>query len=234
MQIYLFQVSTASTVLAAAPGFPAQPQEFAMGWFDFVVIIVLILGFIRGRKRGMSQEILDLTQWLCIVGLGAFLYKPLGGELSRMASMNLAYSYVVSYAGLALAVKLVVSLIKHRLGEKLASSDTFGRIEYYLGMMAGATRFGCVLLMVLAFLHAPHYTEADRIAENKKQADSFSDIRFPTFASVQNDVFAGSFTGQWLRENASFLLIESVVDTRSKREGIGQQRQREVESIFNR
>jgi len=221
-------------VIFAAMGFTAQAAGPDMGWFDLVVAVVLILGVVIGRKRGMSQEILVLIQWLCIVGVGSFFYAPLGRELAHTASMNLAYSFVVAYAGMALAIKMCFTAIKHRLGEKMASSDTFGGAEYYLGMLAGAVRFACVLIMVLALIHAPHYTNADGKAENKKQADAFSDIRFPTFASVQYDIFAKSFTGQWMRHNTPFLLIESVADNRPKREGIGERRSREVESIFTR
>jgi uncharacterized membrane protein required for colicin V production len=230
------QISCFATVnlLAAAHGLPAQLEQSAVGWFDLVAVSVLIIGLFRGRKRGMSEEILSLAQWISIVLAGSFFYETLGRSLARATGMNLAYSFFVSYAGIALAVKLLFTLVKHWLGEKIVGSDTFGGSEYYLGMIAGVIRFACILLTFLALMNAPYYSDAERAAENKKQADNFSDIRFPTFATVQQDIFVGSFTGQWLRTNAPFLLIQSVADNRPQGEGIGKQRQREVESIFNR
>jgi len=37
---------------------------------------------------------------------------------------------------------------------QIIGSDVFGNAEYYLGMCAGAVRYACVTLVVLAFLNA--------------------------------------------------------------------------------
>ena len=53
-----------------------------INWFDMVVVITLLLGINRGRKHGMSEEMMIAMQWIAIVVGGAFLYKPLGDTLS--------------------------------------------------------------------------------------------------------------------------------------------------------
>jgi len=37
------------------------------GWIDVLVLIALLVGFTRGRKRGMSVELLDVLKWLLVV-----------------------------------------------------------------------------------------------------------------------------------------------------------------------
>src|SRR5690606_38857631 len=107
-----------------------------------------------GRKRGMSEELLDVFQWLTIIVLGAMLYEPLGNLISRGGSMGLFYAYLISYILTALVIKLVFSTVKRAVGEKLVHSDAFGSFEYYLGMGAGMLRCFCVLLFCLSLLHA--------------------------------------------------------------------------------
>ena len=42
-------------------------KNFTLSWFDLVALAVLVVGLFRGRKRGMSEELLDVFQWLLIV-----------------------------------------------------------------------------------------------------------------------------------------------------------------------
>jgi uncharacterized membrane protein required for colicin V production len=227
-----FFASMFSPLLAAVPGSPIKSQSPEFGWFDLVTATVIAVGVWRGRQRGMSQELLDLFQWLGIVICGGILHAPIGRELARLGSMDLTYCFVVSYLGFALTAKIAFALMKRSIGEKLVGSDVFGRSEYYLGMVAGGLRFLCVLILVLAVMHAPQISEADRRATAKKQREYFEGISFPTFGTIQYGVFRQSFSGVMLEENASWLLIQPGAYSGQKRESIGQRRQREVESIM--
>ncbi|HOW67985.1 MAG TPA: CvpA family protein [Candidatus Paceibacterota bacterium] len=231
MVIELFE-TVFSPMLAAVPGAPVKSQDPVFGWFDLVVVAVIFTGVWRGRQRGMSQELLDLLQWLGMVIGGGILYDPIGRALARLANMDLIYCFVVSYLGFALTLKLAFTLLKRSLGEKLVGSDVFGRSEYYLGMVAGGLRFLCVLIMVLAVMHAPQISEADRRATAKKQKEYFEDISFPTFGSIQYGIFRQSFSGLLIEDKASWLLIKAASASGQKRESIGQRRAREVESII--
>jgi uncharacterized membrane protein required for colicin V production len=224
----------AMVILAAAPVMPTQSQSSAFGPFDLMAAVVVVAGILVGRKRGMSQELLPLIQWLGIVAAGSFFHQPVGGELARLTGMNMTYCQVVAYLGLALAIKLGFHLLKRSLGEKLVGSDVFGRGEYYLGVAAGGLRFFCMLIMFLAVMHAPQISEAERAAMAKKQQEYYGDISFPTFGTIQFGIFHRSFLGQAMAEKAPFLLITPTGGASQKQEGIGQRRQREVESIFSR
>src|SRR2546422_11019099 len=68
-----------------------------ISWFDFFIFIVLLLGLLRGRKRGMSEELLDLVQCLAMVALGAILYRPIGDFAANYTHMTVLVAYIASY-----------------------------------------------------------------------------------------------------------------------------------------
>ena len=124
-----------------------------MSWFDLLLVIVLLTGVLRGRKRGMSMELLDLIQWIIIIAAGTLLYKPIGEMFRQMTSTGLLFAYVFVYVWIAVATKILFLIIKQTVGSRLVGSDLFGGAEYYFAMGAGLLRFGCVLLMSLALLN---------------------------------------------------------------------------------
>jgi len=103
------------------------------------------------------------------------------------------------------------ALIKKAMGEKLISSEVFGRTEFYLGMMAGMVRWCCMLMMGLALLNARHFNQAEIKADVKYQNDVYGSTFFPKLYSIQAQVFEHSLTGPWIKDNLGFLLIKSTV-----------------------
>ena len=187
-----------------------------INWFDLVVVVTILLGVRQGRKNGMSVELTPMLQWICIVALGALLYRPLGDWLADSCPLERVFCYITVYIIIAIAVKGMFSLLKKMAGGKMAGSDVFGRAEFYLGMFGGAVRFVCILLAFLAILNAPYYSAQD-IASNKAyQTDMYGSTFFPGLSTVQVGIFKESFLGSALKDNAEFLLIAS---TKSERKG---------------
>src|SRR5262249_48391051 len=121
-------------------------QSFNVSWVDWTVLLVILAGVVRGRRRGMSGELLDVLKWLCIVVLAGSLYG-LGGELvAANTFLSLLHSNIICYVLIGLTIGLFFSFIKRRVGETLVRGDTFGNGEYYLGMFAGALRYTCIVL----------------------------------------------------------------------------------------
>src|SRR5207247_5452384 len=113
--------------------------------------------------------------------------------------------------------------------------DVFGRLEYYLGMLAGAVRYACILLFALSLLNAPYISAAEKKATAKTQKDNFGDISFPTLGSIQDGVFEQSFSGKYIRQYFHEQLMEqqpSAGTDLRKKEGIGRQRERAVDEIL--
>ena len=208
-------------------------SDFQLRWFDLLVLGLVAFGIFRGRKRGMSEELLDVFQWLLIVVLGAMLYGPLGKVVSRFAGFSPLLSNIIAYVLIALTLKLIFSMVKRSVGEKLVHSDAFGRFEYYLGMLAGTVRCLCILIFALSFLHAKYISDAERAATAKMQADNFGSISFPTLGSLQQSIFYESYSGQFIKKNLHEQMIKPSQGSAPDRgPTIGRRREQDVEAIL--
>ena len=179
-------------------------------WIDLAIVAVIAIGVVRGRKRGMSEELLDVVKWLVILLACSRLYEPLGVMLAGATVFSTLSCYVAVYALLAMLVALIFGAIRRQIGAKLVSSDFFGMGEYYLGMAAGGFRYACIVLVVMAFLHARHYSEAELQAQVAQQERDFGSSFFPTFGTFQQSVFHQSFVGSQVRQYLGTLLIAST------------------------
>ena len=177
--------------------------------FDVILAVVLVIGIFRGRKHGMSAELMPLITWLAILFVCAVAYEPIGSLFGQTTKLFSTLScYLMAYVGVALILAVLFATIKRSLGGKLLGSDLFGKAEYYLGMGSGFVRFTCILLVVLAVLNARYYSDQEIRAMQKYQDQWYGSDFFPTLQTIQASVFEKSFTGPWIRNNLSFLLIK--------------------------
>ncbi len=184
-------------------------DQLPINAFDLLVIVMIALGIIRGRKHGMSEELMSLLTWLAILFVCAAAYEPGGDLLAESTNLfGRLTCYLVVYIVTALVVVLAFAGIKRLLGGKLLGSDIFGRTEYYLGMASGMVRFTCMLLAGLALLNARYFSPTEVRAMEKRDIDLYGSTYFPGLHSVQATVFDRSLMGPWIKENLSFLLIK--------------------------
>jgi uncharacterized membrane protein required for colicin V production len=176
--------------------------------FDVVCVAVLIAGILRGRKHGMSEELMNVLKWLLIVVGCSMFYERAGDFLSQSAPFSRLASFIMVYVTGAAIILGCFALVRHSLGGKLVGSDIFGGAEYYLGMGAGLVRFGCMLLAALALLNARYFSPQEVKAMEKFQNDAYGSNFFPTLQSIQSSVFEKSLSGPWIREHLSCLLIK--------------------------
>ena len=205
-----------------------------LNWFDILMVVVLIAGVLRGKKRGMSEELLDVLQWLAIVVVCALVYLPLGRFVADFTKMGLLWAFILSYLFTAVLLKLLFSAMKRAVGEKLMHADTFGRMEYYLGMVAGALRWFCMLLVCISLLHAKYIPPEEIARMRQVQAESFGAIAFPTIGSLQEDIFRGSYSGKLIRRYlAPQLILPTGAGENSMNDNIWRRRERQVNEVFN-
>jgi|SRR6266478_3849759 len=208
-------------------------MDFSFNWFDLCVLALLIVGIVVGRKRGMSVELLSVLQWLVIVVVAAMASGPFGKMLAEFSGLSPVFTYITAYLLVAIALKLVFVVIRRMAGEKLVSGEMFGRFEYYLGMVAGLIRFGCMIIFFLALMNAKQVTKAELAAQLKHQQDWAGSIYFPPFGSVQQAIFEESLSGRTVKQYLTAQLIN--VDPKAggvRPENIGRQREREVNEIM--
>src|SRR6202012_4952568 len=108
--------------------------------------------------------------------------------IKQYAQFEPLWSNIVAYVFIGFGVHLVYLWTKHLIQQKLVGSDLFGRAEYYFGMVAGMIAFACMLIVACALMNSRIYTKAELASTEKAQSDAFSDIRFPTFGSIQQEV----------------------------------------------
>ncbi len=177
-------------------------------WIDISVLIMLLVGFWRGRRRGISVELIEVLQWLAIVVVSSLIYKPLAIKIGPPLTLSPGYAQVAAYLTVACLIHFLFSWIKSTMGEKLANADAFGAWEYRFGFLAGGLRHACILLVLMAVLHARNIDPAERAAFAKMQADNFGSISFPTLTSMHQMVFEESATGRWVRKQLPEQLIQ--------------------------
>ncbi len=181
--------------------------KFQISWIDLIVLTVLVVGIIRGRKRGMSEEVLDLMKWVLILITAGYIYQPVGDELAMMTPLSHLTCYVFVYGSVILTLHGFFAILRRAIGDKLVSSDAFGGGEYYLGMAAGLFRYMCVIIIALAFLNARQYTPEELAYDEAFQENNFGSIRLPTPKRMQRAVFENSLTGALARNYLSTYLI---------------------------
>ncbi|MDB6021026.1 MAG: Colicin production protein [Pedosphaera sp.] len=179
-------------------------------WFDAATIMILLWGLNKGRKHGMSEELMVTLQWVAIIFAGAFLYRPLGDKLATSSPVSHLFCYIAIYVTSAIATKLAFAVFKKAIGGKLVGSDVFGGAEYYLGMVAGAIRYACMLIAALAILNAPYYSAQDIASARAYQDKEFGSNYFPELSGVQQTIFNESLIGNLIKQRAGILLIAST------------------------
>ncbi len=197
-------------------------QSFALdklpfGWFDVALVAVLGFGLFRGRKNGMTKEVLPMFQWVATVLVCGLAYEMVGQLIINLSGLGKLPGYLLGYFSLMLLVYLLFYSLKKMLMPRLTGSNFFGSGEYYLGMASGLIRYACILFVALALLNAPYYTAADIAGTKAFNArwfgggeQGFSGDFFPTLQTVQAGVFKDSFTGKYIKDYAGVMLVDST------------------------
>jgi uncharacterized membrane protein required for colicin V production len=183
-------------------------QKVQFDWFDLVVLGAIVLGVIRGRKRGMTAELLPLLQWLLIIILGAYTYAYFGLFFNNVCGLGLTFSNIAMYLFLAMVLKWVFTALKNLLGDKLLVADAFGKSEYTLGMAAGVLRFFCMLVLAVAILHGFHASPPPKAAPPAGASAPVSAAFASLIRSLQERVFVRSVSGRFAKKYLANLLLK--------------------------
>src|SRR4051795_11280501 len=94
--------------------------------FDFILVVVLLMGIFRGRKLGMSGELLPMLMWLAILFGCAAAYEPVGQFFGHETTLFSTLScYLMAYIGAAIVILLLFAAVKRGFAGKLLGSDVF-------------------------------------------------------------------------------------------------------------
>lgn len=204
-------------------------------WFDILVLALLILGIVRGRKLGMSGELLPLLQWAAIVVVGAYAHDPLGRQIKGVLSISLGWSKLAAYLAIGLVIVTITGILRKKMGEKLVSQDLFGKGEFYLGMTAGMVHHALILVAALALLNSVSYTKAELEASRKKAVENLGSDFFGWAhpARIQRTAFRESVVGPRVTTYIGHLLISPNRPTHmAAAETLGEKTDRQLNEIM--
>src|SRR5438093_6856116 len=88
--------------------------------FDVFLVVILVAGVFKGRKRGMSAELMSLLKWLTILFVCAVAYEPVASLFGQTTTVfSKLACYIMAYVGAALVVALFFAGLNRHFGGKL-------------------------------------------------------------------------------------------------------------------
>lgn len=184
--------------------------ELNLAWFDGAVLLLLWVGLIRGRTKGVSIQLLELLQWLGTVFLGVLLYRPIGHWLQPHLQVSSVAANVIAFLLIGGLLKLAIARLEDGMSEKLLSGDYFGRMEYPLGMLAGVLIHAAMILAALSLTRARLVTTEEVNLARKKQLAELGSTFFPDLGKVQEEIFEKSMSGKFIHQHLGQHLIQPV------------------------
>ncbi len=202
-------------------------DNLPVNWFDAAILVVLGFGIFRGRKNGMTKEVLPTMQWLIAIVAAGLAYDPLAQYYAGKCNLDKLWAGVLGYLTIAFLVFMLFSGVKKVLMPRLTGSNVFGSAEYYAGMSSGMIRYGCIIVFVLALLNARSYTTAELLQRKLYNQEwygggIYSGDYVPDLHVVQEAVFKKSFTGPYIKNYIGMLLIQTGPDTATAKQAKAQ------------
>lgn len=200
MDLFLPPSELVSASLLAAVNIP-------LNWFDAVFIIVIGLGFMDGKKNGLSGEHIPLAKWILIGLAGGVMGDLLGSLLQMTLSLSNYWSRMIGAFVWIGIIWSVFAFLNSKGISQLKDSDWFGRAEYPLGVVAGVFKLFCILLTVLSLLNGRLYTAQQIQAQREAQIKELGSAIFPTVGMINGAVFKSSYVGPYLKSWFSWAMI---------------------------
>lgn len=202
------------------------PGKTWFNWFDVALVLVLGFGFWRGRKHGMTKELIPVSFWLTVVIVAGLFHQILGDWLNQSGVIRSVFrskfnentaAYITSYLLITTTILIIFSFVKKFTKRGMEGSNFFGGSEYYFGMISGIVRYACIVLFFLALINAPFYSQ-NEIAENQAYNNrwygggmkEFKGDFIPSMDEFQFSIFNASLLGPFIHEWFSAVLIHSV------------------------
>src|ERR1039458_2952089 len=98
-------------------------DNLPVNWFDGVVLGMLIIGLFRGRKLGMSKEVLPLLKWVTLVVVCGLWYQTAAQLLVKTAALSRLASCIFGYLLLAFVVVLLFMALRRLLRSEEHTSE---------------------------------------------------------------------------------------------------------------
>src|SRR5215469_12378622 len=106
-------------------------SHLLFNWFDVALVLALVVGFWRGRRRGMTKELLPTLQWVAILLVAGFCHPFLAdwfqqtGVIRRVfgAHFNERTAALMSaYLCITFVILIVFTMLRRKYNPKMEGS----------------------------------------------------------------------------------------------------------------
>ena len=139
-----------------------------METIDWIIVVVLALGFIAGIVRGLIRQAFSLGGIIAGVICGAFLYKPFSGFLLNGLNMTEKVAQVLSFIVILLLVPILFGLIG-RIFSRLVHVADLGFIDRLLGGLFGTLKWFIMLGLLFHLMDMSGLTE--KVMKNREDQE---------------------------------------------------------------
>lgn len=166
-----------------------------MNWIDFVIIVLLVFGLVRGFTDGLIKELASLLA--LILGIwGAIKFSTFtAGKLYDYFDMTGRYVGIIAF----LITFIIIVIIIHFIGilaDKFIDTLSLGFLNRLLGMVFGIFKTALILSVIFVVLNAIHakrpFLPVDTI-ERSKFYNPIADIAPALFPVIGEGNFDKSF-----------------------------------------
>lgn len=121
-----------------------------MNFFDIIISVLLLFGFVRGIMKGLFVEVSSLIALVAgVYGAIHFSYF-LANWLKQTVTWNERYISLAAFAGTFIIILIAIALLGKIL-TKIADFAALGLLNKILGGVFGALKLGLILSIVFIF-----------------------------------------------------------------------------------
>lgn len=135
-------------------------MNVTFGWLDVVVALILIIFGIRGYRRGLSGEVLQIVGLLASFILAYQFFQVIGTIIVEHSSIPVQIADISGYVIIFISINLLFFIIR-KIVHKLMTFSFVAVLEKGGGIAAGVVRAICmisIIYVLIGMLHIPHLT----------------------------------------------------------------------------
>jgi uncharacterized membrane protein required for colicin V production len=185
-------------------------SHFTAHWFDFVLVIVLIVGFILGTRKAALAQVLSFFNWALALFICSFLYRAPALWLASCLSLQPDVMALVVFPLELVLVYLLLRIIRRKIASKKAENEPLGNSDHHVAKIAGPLRFMIFILIFMSWINGVYVTEKDLEDHRAFIRDNFGSISFPTLSTVKDDIFNGSYSGRFAKNHLNAILMTAI------------------------
>src|SRR5471030_961576 len=106
-------------IAVAANSASSIANGLSFGWFDLVFVAVLAFGLFRGRRNGLSRELIPLLQWAALVVVCGLGYPTVAQLLTQHLGWGRTIADVSGYLALAMVILIFFGFLKRLFTERM-------------------------------------------------------------------------------------------------------------------